>query len=321
MTITDIDEAGEAAEVWANGAGDLLAGAGLLHCTEPGCDYAAQPGPRQAAALARHRTRSHPAEPRGYSAPAPPVDDLDGPPTTPGDPAEEPDADPKETAPRPAVSSRGGLFRKWRDRARRTPSAGTGAPRPKAAAKPRPTGKRMPIAGDVSELYSDIAARLKYTPHYPAGRMLEYQAPAAGVIIDDAIAGTAVDRFAVQPIMRNKDKYESVIFLVAPPVLMFMIQNAAMSAQVARAEGRDEEAAKLELWVQRELTSLKWVLRKSLIRMAPAIAEARERAAAEDEVIREAFPELMPGVDPVDALLSDLFKPPGQEAPNVEQSV
>lgn len=286
---------------------------GPLRCSEPGCDYAAQPGARQAAALARHRTRSHPDEPRGYAAP--PRDEPDD--EAPADPlsaTEDPGPpEPRETAPRPAPSRR--FWQGWRDRIRKPSeerAAGSGTPRTPARARPKAAGKRMSIAPDISDLYADLGRRLEYTPYYPVGRILTYQGPAAGVIWDDTVANTALDRFLVQPACRHKDKAEAVMFLAAPPILMFTIQNAQIARAQAIQEGNDAEARRLEGWIRAEFGSLGWVLRRSMLKLAPAVAEARERLEREDQIIREAFPQLDPAHDPVEALISSLFEPPGQ---------
>lgn len=187
-----------------------------------------------------------------------------------------------------------------------SPKPGT-TTRPKAR---RATYKRIPISGDISELYFGLGRQLEHTPQYPAGRMLTYQAPGAGVILDEALAGTLLDRMVIQPIWRSKDKWEDVLFLGAPPVLLFMMQNIRLRQQAALNAGDQQEAQRLQGALEAEGRTLAWMLRSSLVRLAPAVAEAKRRAEEEDQIIREAFPELPPGDDPVMALISSLFTPP-----------
>jgi hypothetical protein len=57
------------------------------------------------------------------------------------------------------------------------------------------------------------------------------------------------------------------------------------------------------------------MLRSSLIKLAPMIEEARRRSEEEDQAIRQAFPDLDAGEDPVQALLSQLFGAPAGSPP------
>jgi hypothetical protein len=139
--------------------------------------------------------------------------------------------------------------------------------------------------------------------------MLQYQAPAAGVILDRAIAGTLPDRLFFQPIARNRDKYEDVGFLLAGPLLTFTITTTMQQMQAA-IEAGDKEAfddlnAKLEM--QREMFT--WVLSMMLPRLAEGAKQAREKKAKADAAIADAFPELGED-DPVDVLATMLFTPP-----------
>jgi hypothetical protein len=206
-----------------------------------------------------------------------------------------------------------------RVRARFRPDAGAApsSPKPKRSAPAR--GKRISIASDISESYFGLGRELENTPHYPAGRMLTYQAPAAGVVIDKALAGTLVDRAVIQPLWRHKDRYEDILYLATPPVLLITMQNVRMRQQTALAAGDEAEARRLQAILEGEGRALAWVLRSSLLRLAPAMAEARKRAEEEDEVIREAFPGLPPGEDPVKQIMMSLFTPPG-EHPQPEEA-
>lgn len=208
----------------------------------------------------------------------------------------------------------GRLRDRWRKSARASASPAT-----KKTTKARIVrGPRVSIAEDLAAAYRDIGGRLEYSMHYPAGRMLTLQAPGAGVILDQAIAGSLIDRAVVQPIWRTKDRWEDPFYLLAPPLLLVGIQSNRARFQGLIEEGRIAEARQLEARIKFGAETLEWVLRRSMVRLAPAMAEARARREEEDAMLREAFPELGPGIDPVKELVSQLFATPSyMEAPDV----
>jgi hypothetical protein len=174
------------------------------------------------------------------------------------------------------------------------------------------TRRRLPLDADISDLWGFAGRRLDRTPHYPTGRMLQYQAPAAGVIIDRAIAGTLPDRVLFQPLARNRDRYEDVGFLLAGPFLTFSITTTMGQMQAAAEAGEketwDELAARLT--VQREMFT--WVLQMMLPRLAVGAKLAAKKKAERDAVIAEAFPDLGAD-DPAERLAQMLFQPPQYE--------
>lgn len=271
----------------------------VLICEVPGCGAGPSGGPFQttsASGLKRHQTRTH-GQATDPSEPAP----------LPGD--DGPSA--PEFVPKPAGSDKG-LVQRFRER------FGTKG-KPKTARSPArvvPKGKRVSLAGDIGRGYRAVGRLAEKTPHYPAGRMLVYQAPGAGVIIDNALAGTAADRYVLQPLAKRKDQYEDVAYLIGPPLILFMMQNANLRGMQAQAAGNEEDAAKYQATFAMLEGALEMTLRSSLLKLAPAIAEAAKRAEEEDAIIREAFPDLPPGVDPVQVVMSSLFAPPSyEEAP------
>lgn len=262
-----------------------------------------------------HRLREHGVEHiKAAASPAPsapavaprPVPELPMPERSTQDDA--PGAD--ETAPRKPklidrIRSRGGRGRGGQHQA---PATAERAPK----RPPKRIGRRTPLDTDISDIWAFAGRRLENTPHYATGRMLEYQAPAAGVIFDRAVAGTLPDRALFQPLARNRDKYEDVGFLLAGPLLTFSITATSQRIQQAIDAG-DEDAyhdlvGKLE--VQREMFT--WVLSMMLPRLAEGAKLAREKKAKADAVIADAFPELGEE-DPVEVLAAMLFKPPGFE--------
>jgi hypothetical protein len=167
---------------------------------------------------------------------------------------------------------------------------------------------------DISDIWAFGGRRLERSPHYPTGRMLQYQAPAAGVILDNLIAGTLPDRVLFQPIARNRGKYEDAAFLLAGPLLTFTITATGQQIQAAADAGDQEayEALVGKLAVQKEM--FVWVLGMMLPRLAEGARRAEEKKAKRDAQIADAFPELGDD-DPAQVLASMLFTPPNfQEA-------
>ncbi len=241
---------------------------------------------------------------------AAPETDLPAP-STPSNVSRETSPDDGETAPRKP---------KFIDRIRSRQGRGRGgqhqapAPGERAPKRPAKTSKRrVALDSDISDIWAFAGRRLENTAHYATGRMLEYQAPAAGVIFDRAVAGTLPDRMLFQPLARNRDKYEDLGFLIAGPLLTFSITATGQRIQQAidadDKEAYDDLVGKLEM--QREMFT--WVLTMMLPRLAEGAKLAREKKAKADAVIADAFPELGDD-DPVQVLATMLFQPsPGFE--------
>ena len=219
----------------------------------------------------------------------------------------------EETAPRkPKFMDR---IRSRRGRGR----GGSAAPVPGERAPRRPkarVGKRVALDGDISDVWGFAGRRLENTPHFATGRMLEYQAPAAGLIVDRAVAGTLPDRMLFQPLARNRDKYEDVGFLIAGPMLTFAITSTGMQMEAMlanRPQWTEDDIAEYQK-LAGKMDMLKemfvWVAKMMLPRLAEGVKKAREKKEKDDAAIAEAFPDLAGGADPVEEFASMLFTPP-----------
>jgi hypothetical protein len=233
----------------------------------------------------------------------------DGSTEDPGPPSSAEEAPPQVEEPEEAIPRKPGIIERLRKRRRGTSSAVVPVTGERAPRGRKPGRRRLPLDADISDLWGFAGRRLEPTPHYPTGRMLQYQAPAAGVIIDRAVAGTLPDRVLFQPLARNRDKYEDVGFLLAGPLLTFSI-TATMAQMSAAMESGDKEtfdalAAKLQM--QREM--FVWVLQMMLPRLAQGAKVAADKKAKRDAAIADAFPELGDD-DPVQRLADMLFQPP-----------
>jgi hypothetical protein len=215
----------------------------------------------------------------------------------------------EETAPRkPKLMDR---IRSRRGRGRGGSAAPVPGDRPPRHAKPR--GKRVALDSDISDIWAFGGRRLENTPHFATGRMLEYQAPAAGLIVDRAVAGTLPDRILFQPLARNRDKYEDVAFLLAGPLLTFSITTTGQQMEAALEAGDHEKFADLSNKMEMQKEMFVWVAKAMLPRLAEGVEKARDKKAKEDAAIAKAFPDLAGGTDPVEEFASMLFTPPNFE--------
>jgi len=224
---------------------------------------------------------------------------------------------PEETAPK-----RPKLMDRLRSRRGRGHAGGQKAPASREQAPKRPkkfSGKRVSLDSDISDIWGFAGRRLQNTPHFPTGRMLEYQAPAAGMILDRAVAGTLPDRLIFQPIARNRDKYEDVGFLLAGPMLTFTITNTQHQMQAAREAGDIEQFQDLAGKLQMLQEMFVWVARMMLPRLAEGVAKAREKEEKEAKAIAQAFPDLGTE-DPIQMFITTMFEPPPTFQPEASQN-
>ncbi|MGP8204598.1 MAG: hypothetical protein ACLQVK_00850 [Acidimicrobiales bacterium] len=262
----------------------------------PHCD-------KVAGSLAGIKSHIRSAHPENYEAPPPAPEAPEGEDA----PGEAPPARPR---PQEVVPKRP---KGWRERFKFSKRAADSAPgtRERPPKKGGSRGKRVPLDTDISDAWAFLGRRLETTPHYPTGRMLQYQAPAAGVIFDKAIAGTLPDRAILQPLARNRDKYEDVAFLLAGPLVTFSITRSYQMLQVAMEQGDQDEAANLQRRIEMQFEGFSWLLNMMLPRLVEGKKIAQEKKAKADAMVADAFPELA-GTDqsPADALRDMLFAPP-----------
>jgi hypothetical protein len=106
------------------------------------------------------------------------------------------------------------------------PREGRGLFRRKArAASPRPVRRRVSIENIVSGGWGLAAVAFLRKPEMvPVGRVLQMQAPVAGIIVEDAAKGTVVDRI-LQPFARAGESGEKALALAGPPLLVFVMTS------------------------------------------------------------------------------------------------
>jgi hypothetical protein len=123
-----------------------------------------------------------------------------------------------EKAPRTARSDR---------KARRARPVGERLLGPRrTAGKAKPRHKRISVDHLISRTWEGVA-RFAAPMSLPLSRCLQVQSPVAGMILEEIVQGTVVDR-ALQPIARAEEKAEKVLALVGPPLLVLALEQTAM---------------------------------------------------------------------------------------------
>lgn len=126
-----------------------------------------------------------------------------------------------------------------------------------------------------------LAAKALEARMLPVARVLQMQAPVAGMVIDDTAKGTVADA-VLQPFARAGEKGERVFALVGPPLLTAVICKNPDIYPMARPILKTS----IMLWMEVA---------------EPAMKKAERRA--------KQFEEKFGGVD-IDAMLDALFQPP-----------
>jgi len=92
--------------------------------------------------------------------------------------------------------------------------------RKKQADRPRPGHKRVSIENVLSTGWAFGAMALARSPQaIPVARIMDMQAPVAGIIGEELLKGTVVDRL-LQPLARGGRKAEIGVALAGPPLLV-----------------------------------------------------------------------------------------------------
>lgn len=122
---------------------------------------------------------------------------------------------------------------------------------PKPAAK-KVKHRRVPVDHLVGRVWEGLA-RFAQPLSMPMSRCLQVQSPVAGMLLEDIVAGTVVDR-VLQPVARAEQKAEKALALIGPPVLVLALeqtqfmepQQAAMRQAIIVPMLRES----LRIWLQ-----------------------------------------------------------------------
>lgn len=148
--------------------------------------------------------------------------------------------------------------------------------RPKA---PRgyPRGGRQSVAELFGMGWSGGGTLMQRAGHIPTGRMLTFQAPVAGELLDDLAKGTMLDKVVLQKLVGTKGKLEALYAVLGPPVITWQLEKAM-------TEGNGPKVDYLE-------SMLMSAVKDALPIMLPAMKKARKR----EEETNKAFAELLDG--------------------------
>ena len=168
---------------------------------------------------------------------------------------------------------------------------------------PSKLGRRQSSADTLEDILGGVGAlAVRSGKHLPLGRYLQFSAPVNAEILDDAIAGTMIDRVAIQPLVKGRGRFDALGAVLGPPAIILAIENDPSKAPVL-------------------IPILKTTLRNSLPAMAKAAKKVQAKEAAAQKAAEELFPDLAPGEDPADAIIAMLFdgwSPPAPVTPEAQ---
>jgi hypothetical protein len=193
--------------------------------------------------------------------------------------------------------------RKWwqrKDRARAAPKI---TRTPGEARPERGKRRRVSAVDDFTDLFIGAGGMVQNRTRYQAtGHAIKLNGSVTAVLADEAVAHTIIDRLAVQPISRNRERFEAGLAIFETPGILFMMERQILAPDLEF----DMRVARVEALVP----SLERAVRRSLPHMARAIVKVRKR----EEELRKAAIELYgdtigDGVDPVVGVVQDLVAP------------
>jgi hypothetical protein len=100
---------------------------------------------------------------------------------------------------------------------------------------PKQGKPKIPAKGrtDASSLLGFIyGTAANFMPSVPAQRAMAWQAPTAGRVLDDAVAGTIIDKVVIQKIAGASNRVEPVFNLVALPLIVMAMDRQPMLGQM-----------------------------------------------------------------------------------------
>ena len=192
--------------------------------------------------------------------------------------------------------------RKWWQRTKPSEVAPAPVTTERRPGKRTPTklGRRTSSADTLEDIIGGVGALAVRTgKHAPLGRYLQFSSAVNAEILDEAVAGTLVDRKLLQPMVKGRGRFDALGSVFGPPAIILAIEN-------------DPSKAPLLIPV------LKSTIRNSLPQMAKAMKKVQAKEKAQAEAAAELFPDLAPGEDPADQIIAMLFEgwtPPAPAQP------
>lgn len=170
---------------------------------------------------------------------------------------------------------------------------------------PSKLGRRTSSADTLEDIIGGVGALAVRTgKHAPLGRYLQFSSAVNAEILDDAVAGTLIDRKLLQPMVKGRGRFDALGSVFGPPAIILAIENDPTKAPLL-------------------IPVLKSTIRNSLPQMAKAMKKVQAKEKAQAEAAAELFPDLLPGEDPADAIIAMLFEgwtppTPPQQQPEPE---
>lgn len=173
----------------------------------------------------------------------------------------------------------------------------------KAERKPRNTGAPRGPRRDASGLLGAGWGLLtNFVPSPAAQRAMAWQAPSAGRALDDALAGSFVDKALLQKVAGGTDRYKALGVVVGLPVMLALIERQPAMAGVLHQPLR----AAIQEGLEASLEAAADAKRK----------QDRLRAKAAEVGMSMEVDDGQGGqVDLIDAILSELLHGPAEPAP------
>ena len=106
--------------------------------------------------------------------------------------------------------------------------------RVRSSAKPKPKSRTPKARVSVDKLIGglwQVAAQLTAPINLPVARVLDMQAPVAGMLLEDVVKDTVVDRI-LQPIARFESGGETAFALMGPPLLVGLLTSKPQLAPI-----------------------------------------------------------------------------------------
>lgn len=164
--------------------------------------------------------------------------------------------------------------------------------------------RRVSSAGSLGWAWVGLANVAARSGFLPVGRVMEMQAPVAGVMLEQATKGTVVDKL-IQPLCRGGEKGKIIGALIAPPFLVAAIQQRpALYPQLAPMLEEclyqwieiagPEVAKKAKVRAEREAQYGSDVASMMEAIFAPMVAEQQAQQEAERASMEQTEPEGRP---------------------------
>lgn len=174
----------------------------------------------------------------------------------------------------------------WRERIWGNDPKQPKPPRPKKTGERKPRVRRLSTEGIWTTAWTAGGMALcRSGADIPVGNCLQFQAPIVGEILDQAVAGTVLDKL-LQPIAGGGERLKKVTSVLAMPILVGALERSPGAAPVLEP-------------------LLRQAIREHLVAMAPVI-KARQKA---EEQYKKALVDLGmdAGDDPIDSVIDAIF--------------